>query len=90
MLVRRHVYYYGEVQGVGFRYTARGLARGRAVAGFVRNVSDGRVELVAEGEEAEVAALLRDIDEAMAGYIDRREVMDEPPTGQFATFGIAH
>ena len=46
---QREVYYQGRVQGVGFRYAVRSLARRFAVDGFVRNLSDGRVELVAEG-----------------------------------------
>ena len=89
MLIRRDVYYSGDVQGVGFRYTARSLARRRGVGGFVRNLSDGRVELVAEGEEAEVLAFLGDVEEAMNGYIRRTEVVEKAPTGEFAGFGVA-
>src|SRR5207245_6186322 len=48
--VSRHVYYSGQVQGVGFRYTAQQLAAGFAVSGFVRNLPNGDVELVAEGD----------------------------------------
>ena len=48
--VRRRVYFSGRVQGVGFRFTCQSLARGFEVAGYVRNLPDGRVELVAEGE----------------------------------------
>ena len=56
---RRRVYYSGSVQGVGFsRATCRWLARGFEVAGFVRNLSDGRVELVAEGEAVEIDRFL--------------------------------
>ena len=50
--VRRRVYFSGRVQGVGFRFTCQSLARGFEVAGYVRNLPDGRVELVAEGETA--------------------------------------
>ncbi|MBM4019438.1 MAG: acylphosphatase [Planctomycetes bacterium] len=89
MQVRAHVFYSGTVQGVGFRYTARGMARGRGVTGFVRNLRDGRVELVAEGEEAEVDRFLADVAEAMSGYVTRADVRREPPTGQFAAFGVA-
>jgi len=89
MPIRRRVYYSGDVQGVGFRYTARSLGRQREVTGFVRNVSDGRVELVAEGEEAEVLGFLADVEEAMRGYIRRAQVAEEAPTGEFAGFGVA-
>lgn len=89
MLIRRRVYYSGDVQGVGFRYTARSLGRHRAVSGFVRNLADGRVELVAEGQEAEVLAFLADVGEAMRGYIRGTRVTEEPPTGDFTGFGVA-
>src|SRR5262245_51276190 len=46
---RRTVYYTGHVQGVGFRYTARAAAQSCDVVGFVRNLDDGRVQIVAEG-----------------------------------------
>ena len=47
--LRRRLIYSGRVQGVGFRYTTASIARRYAVSGFVRNLSDGTVELVAEG-----------------------------------------
>lgn len=74
---------------MGFRYTARSLARGRAVTGFVRNLPDGRVELVVEGGDDDVCGLLRDIQEAMGGYIRDARALDEPPTGEFGGFGVA-
>jgi len=87
--VRRHVYYSGTVQGVGFRFTARRLASDYPVTGFVRNLPDGRVELVAEGEEGDVEAFLDAVAGAMRGYIRKAEVLEEPPTGTFREFDIA-
>ena len=52
------VFYEGNVQGVGFRWSVRHIAKGFDVTGFVRNLSDGRVELQAAGDEAEVQAFL--------------------------------
>ena len=46
---RRRIYYSGRVQGVGFRFSTQRLASGFAVAGSVKNLRDGRVEVVAEG-----------------------------------------
>jgi acylphosphatase len=69
------------VQGVGFRYSARGIARGYTVAGFVRNLADGRVELVAEGENAKVEAFLLAIAERWSGSITDATTTDEPPQG---------
>ncbi|MGO8764009.1 MAG: acylphosphatase [Limisphaerales bacterium] len=48
------IFYSGHVQGVGFRYTAKSVATGYEIAGVVRNLPDGRVELVAEGPRAEL------------------------------------
>ncbi len=57
-VARAHVIFSGYVQGVGFRYTARRVAGGFAVTGWVRNLPDGKVELEAQGERAEVEACL--------------------------------
>ena len=52
------IFYEGNVQGVGFRWTVRDAAKGFDVSGWVRNLPDGRVELQVTGEEAEVRAFL--------------------------------
>ncbi len=90
MKIRTHVYYSGQVQGVGFRYTVVRLARGQAVTGFVRNLRDGRVELVVEGEQADVGRFLDGVDRIMAVYIHNRLLVeDEQPTGEFSGFEVA-
>jgi len=64
------VFYEGRVQGVGFRYSARRVATGFDVAGYVRNLPDGRVELVASGDPEEVDGFLDAVRESeLAGYI---------------------
>lgn len=78
---RRHVYYSGRVQGVGFRFTARHLARAFDVAGYVRNLPDGRVELVAEGEPTEVAAFLAAIRREFGDKIEDAAELTEPAEG---------
>jgi len=71
------VFYEGRVQGVGFRYTARRVASGFDVAGYVRNLPDGRVELVASGEPDEVDEFLAAMrDSELAGHIDNELVAD--------------
>jgi acylphosphatase len=56
--IRREVFYSGRVQGVGFRWTVRHIAQSHAVTGFVKNLEDGRVQLVVEGATAELDRLL--------------------------------
>ena len=89
MPAHRHtVYYTGHVQGVGFRYTAHSIARSHDVTGYVRNLPDGRVELVAEGDRHEIDAFLEAIRDRLANHIrdERRDI--GPATGEFTTFEI--
>ena len=79
--VCKRVLYEGRVQGVGFRYTAQALARGYAVAGHVRNLPTGEVELVAEGPADQVDAFLEAVAGRMADNIARTTVRDAPPSG---------
>jgi acylphosphatase len=87
---RTTVYYTGHVQGVGFRYTAHSIARGHDITGYVHNLPDGRVELVAEGNRHETDAFLREVRERLATHIrdERRDV--GPATGEFNAFEIRH
>lgn len=70
---RLQIYYSGQVQGVGFRYTVKMLARGYEVTGVVRNLPDGRVELVAEGSRDELNAFRDGIRESELGHFIRQE-----------------
>ena len=63
-MVGRQVFYEGRVQGVGFRFTVKSLARGFEVVGWIRNLPDGRVELQASGDSAELEAFLEAIRES--------------------------
>jgi acylphosphatase len=67
------VCYSGHVQGVGFRYTVRSVALGFDVTGTVRNLPDGRVELVTEGEKPELEAFRRAIQDSEVGGLVRHE-----------------
>ena len=69
----------GRVQGVGFRSTCQSLARSFEVAGYVRNLPDGRVELVAEGENSEIDAFLDSDPTGNVSYIANVTTNPEPP-----------
>jgi acylphosphatase len=85
-LERRTVHYAGRVQGVGFRYMTTSIAQRFAVKGFVQNLSDGRVRLVAEGTVSELNAFLSAIDDAMSLNIRERQVDTTAASGQFTSF----
>jgi acylphosphatase len=70
---RETVHFSGHVQGVGFRYTTLQVAREFEVAGYVANLADGRVELVAEGTAGEVGRFIAGVEERMHGYIRKTE-----------------
>ena len=80
--------YSGFVQGVGFRFTARGLASGFLVGGHVRNLPDGTVEVLAEGEPPEVERFLAAIEDRMSGHIRSRNVRREPVQAPAADFRV--
>jgi acylphosphatase len=86
---RLHVLYSGRVQGVGFRYTAKTVATGFEVTGIVRNLPDGRVELIAEGLKDELEGFQQAIRESGLGsLIGREEVAWENPGNDFRGFEI--
>ncbi len=87
--IRHTVYYIGRVQGVGFRYTVEAVSTKFAVTGLVRNLRDGRVELVAEGAAEELARFRSAVRQAMHRNIDDIESSESPATGEFSTFSIA-
>jgi acylphosphatase len=88
--IRRTAYFSGRVQGVGFRYITESVAAGFDVTGTVRNLRDGRVELIAEGVAAELGRFIAAVHEALAGYIQSVEVADSAGTGEFERFRISH
>ncbi|MGA2500293.1 MAG: acylphosphatase [Tepidisphaeraceae bacterium] len=90
VMQRQRCVFNGRVQGVGFRYTVQNLALQYDVAGYVRNLPDGRAELVMEGPEEAMAALLENIRNKMNAYIKKVDIETCPATGQFARFCIRH
>lgn len=82
------VYFSGHVQGVGFRYTVLQVAREFEVAGYVSNLTDGRVQLEAEGTEAEIGDFVTAVQERMHGFIRKVERRSGRRTAQFSGFAI--
>lgn len=82
------VYYSGRVQGVSFRYTAEEIARDSGVSGWVKNLPDGRVEVVAEAEEQTLKDFLSRINERFSSFIRDADINWEAASGKFKEFGI--
>ncbi|MEX0775364.1 MAG: acylphosphatase [Phycisphaeraceae bacterium] len=82
-MIRQTIHFTGSVQGVGFRFSTRSIARAHKVAGYVQNLPDGRVRLVAEGEPADVYAFVRDVARNMATHIQEQDVTTTSATGEF-------
>lgn len=86
----RFVHYSGSVQGVGFRATAISIAHRHAVTGWVRNLADGRVQLLVEGTEPEVQYFLAEVRDRMRGYIEDEQSEERPARGKFMGFTVAY
>ncbi|HNX26249.1 MAG TPA: acylphosphatase [Phycisphaerae bacterium] len=80
----------GDVQGVGLRWTARNIARNYEVTGYVRNLSDGTVECLIEGELREAEAVVEEILNRMDGFIRKTTCQTAPASGKFANFDVAY
>lgn len=89
-LPRQHVrcVFTGNVQGVSFRYAAFQVAKSFDVAGYVRNLPDGSVELVAEGGPQTIDAFIAAIEKRMAAYIRNKQVTTSPDLAGYTKFEI--
>lgn len=87
---RRACYFSGRVQGVGFRYTVRNISLQYNVHGYVRNLPDGRVEVLCEGDSEQIDHFVEAISQRMQGFIKKLDSDVSPPTGEFDSFYIRH
>jgi len=85
----RHLFYSGHVQGVGFRYSLRQIAAGYEVAGFVRNLPDGRVESWIQGPTEEIGSMEQEILRShLKGFIKTVESYDVEARPDLKGFSI--
>jgi acylphosphatase len=86
--VARMVHYSGQVQGVGFRATVAEIARDHPVTGWVKNLDDGRVQLLVEGKEEDVKKFLAAVRTRWQKNIDKEVTEEKKATGEYKTFSI--
>jgi len=83
-----HVYYSGRVQGIGFRYTLQDIANYQKVWGWVKNLEDSRVEVVAEAEEDVLNSFLQQVNQHFSQYIKDESIEWLPAAGEFRDFRV--
>jgi acylphosphatase len=83
-----HVFFTGRVQGVGFRFTTEDIASDLGIRGWVKNLRDGRVEMVAEAEDVVLREFLVRINGYFSRYIQDSNIKWLEATGEFKEFEI--
>jgi acylphosphatase len=86
----KHIIFRGRVQGVGFRSTTYRIAGRYDVTGFVRNLPDGTVEMLAQGPASEVDRCIEDVQDSFSGYIRDTQIEPTAYHPQYHDFDIAH
>jgi acylphosphatase len=87
-MTAKHIIFIGQVQGVGFRFTAFRIANGYKLTGFVRNAPEGTVEMLTQGRPDDIADCIRDIEDAFAGYIRETKIEEVTFNPQYTDFKI--
>ena len=90
MKIRRHYYFSGMVQGVGFRWRAEQIAKMLGIAGWVRNMSDGRVEMEAQAEASVLENMVNLLEKQSFIQIDGIECAEIPLETQSHYFYVRH
>jgi acylphosphatase len=87
-MIAKHIIFKGRVQGVGFRYTAQRIASLSQLTGFVRNLPDGTVEMVAQGPQKDIDDCLQDIEESFKDYLRETKINNIPADPRYTNFQI--
>jgi acylphosphatase len=86
--IAKHIIFTGTVQGVGFRFTVLRIADRFDLAGWVRNLPDGSVEMLAQGLPEDIDDCIRNIQNSFSGYIRETKVQQIPPEPNCTDFKI--
>jgi acylphosphatase len=86
--IARHIVFSGRVQGVGFRFTALNVANRYELKGYVRNLPDGDVEMIAHGSAEMIDACIRDLQDSFVGTISHVDIEEATPDPKLTDFKI--
>ena len=89
-MAARRIRFEGRVQGVGFRYTSRRIARGLGLQGYVRNLADGSVEMFAQGPQADLDRCLEEIRDSFGEYVREITVTESPSDPRYSDFSVTY
>ena len=84
--ITKHIIFKGRVQGVGFRFTAHNIAKRNMLTGFVRNLPDGSVEMLAQGQLQDIEDCIRDLEETFGNM--QIQTNDMPANPKYNDFKI--
>jgi acylphosphatase len=87
-MAARHVIFIGRVQGVGFRFTALRMAQRHQITGFVRNLPNGTVEMLAQGPARDIDDCIQDIKEYFGDYLRETRIQEIPTNPKYKDFRI--
>ena len=87
-MAARHVIFIGRVQGVGFRFTAHRMAHRHQLTGYVRNLPDGTVEMLAQGPAQDIDDCMQDIKEYCGDYLRETRIQEIPTDPKYKDFRI--
>ena len=89
-MVQAHIFFSGRVQGVGFRYTTQRLAQSHQLMGWVKNLADGRVEAIVEGQNENIDMLCHDLQQHFGKCIESKEMITNNTLNHFKDFRITY
>lgn len=82
------MFYSGKVQGVGFRMNAQYISHRLGITGWVKNLPNGQVEIIAEADEERINSFLQEMKQSFSVYIENVDITWEEPTNEFTVFGV--
>ena len=87
-VITRHIVFSGRIQGVGFRFTALNIANRCGLTGYVRNLPDGDVEMLAQGTAEMIDNCIRDLQDSFVGTISHIDIGEATPNPKLTDFRI--